>query len=153
MSLNLTSTAFQHNTVIPARYTGDGLDESPPLHWSAPPEGTESFALICHDPDAPAGDWSHWVLFNIPADTRDLSANQPASPTLDHQAIQGKNDFGRVGYGGPAPPRGKMHHYHFQLYALDKKLELASSTTKNQLEHAMKGHILDCGELVGTYSR
>lgn len=153
MSLNLTSSAFQHNTVIPAKYTGDGLDESPPLRWSDPPEGTESFALVCNDPDAPAGDWVHWLLFNLPANARELKANQPTSPTLDHQVIQAKNDFGRLGYGGPAPPRGKTHHYHFRLYALDKKLELASGTTKHQLENAMKGHILDHGELIGTYSR
>jgi Raf kinase inhibitor-like YbhB/YbcL family protein len=153
MSIELTSTAFQKETTIPKQYTGDGADHSPLLRWSEPPTGTKSIALICDDPDAPRGTWVHWVLFNVPPTTRELEEGLPTKGTLPSGAKQGKNDFGNIGYGGPAPPKGKAHRYFFKLYALDVTLDLPPGATKAQLENAMKGHILAEGQLMGTYKR
>jgi hypothetical protein len=151
--MQLTSPAFEPGATIPQRHTGDGKDVSPSLRWSGAPAGTKSFALICDDPDAPRGTWVHWVLFNLPADQAELAEGVPATPELPGGAKQGKNDFGNHGYGGPAPPRGKPHRYIFKLYALDTVLELPAGATKQQLEQAMKGHVLAQGQLMGTYSR
>lgn len=153
MSIELTSAAFQKATTIPKPYTGDGGDKSPPLRWSEPPSATRSLALICEDPDAPRGTWVHWVVFNLPGQTRELAEGTPTTETLPSGAKQGKNDFGNVGYGGPAPPKGKAHHYFFKLYALDTTVDLAPGATKAQLEVAMRGHILAEGQLVGIYER
>ena len=153
MTLQLTSSAFGEGQTIPAKHTGDGQDTSPPLAWSNPPAGTTSFALICDDPDAPRGTWVHWVLFNLPGDLHELKEGVPAEGTLGNGARQGKNDFGNLGYGGPAPPRGKPHRYFFKLYALDTKLDLPAGATKNQLLAAMKGHALAEGQLMGKYQR
>lgn len=153
MSIELTSSAFQKGMSIPKPYTGDGRDLSPALHWSEPPAGTQSIALICDDPDAPRGTWVHWVLFNLPAQARELEEGVPTTETLPSGAKQGKNDFGNIGYGGPAPPRGKAHRYFFKLFALDVALDLPSGATRAQLEGAMKGHILAEGQLMGTYKR
>jgi Raf kinase inhibitor-like YbhB/YbcL family protein len=153
MSIEMTSAAFQQGMTIPKEYTGDGKDQSPPLRWSEPPSGTKSIALICDDPDAPNKTWVHWVLFNLPAQTRELEQGVPATETLPSGAKQGKNDFGKIGYGGPAPPKGKPHRYFFKLYALGAAVDLASGATKAQLEAAMKGQILAEGQLMGTYQR
>jgi hypothetical protein len=153
MSIELTSTAFQNGTTIPKQYTGDGADQSPPLHWSEPRSGTKSIAVICDDPDAPRGTWVHWVLFNLPAQTRELEPAVPTTKALGNGAKQGTNDFGNIGYGGPAPPKGKPHRYFFKLYALDVSLELPPDATKAQVVDAMKGHILAEGQLMGTYQR
>ena len=153
MSIELTSTAFQPGATIPKQYTGDGADRSPPLGWSEPPPGTKSLALICDDPDAPGGTWVHWVLFNLPSQARELEEGVPTTETLGNGARQGKNDFGNIGYGGPAPPKGKPHRYFFKLYALAATQDLAPGATKAQLEDAMKGHILAEGQLMGTYQR
>ena len=153
MSIKLTSTAFQAGATIPKEYTGDGADQSPALSWSEPPKETQSFALICDDPDAPRGTWVHWVLFNLPAQTRQLEQGVPTTDTLASGAKHGKNDFGNVGYGGPAPPKGKPHRYFFRLYALDANLDLPAGASKAQLETAMKGHILAEGQLMGKYGR
>ena len=153
MSIELTSTAFQPGATIPTQYTGDGADRSPPLRWSEPPAGTKSLALICDDPDAPRGTWVHWVLFDLPARTRELEEGVAATETLPSGAKQGKNDFGNAGYGGPAPPKGKPHRYFFKLYALDVAVDLPPGATKARLLDAMKGHILAEGQLVGTYGR
>jgi len=153
MSIELTSPAFQTRVTIPKQYTGDGADLSPPLHWSEPPSGTKSLALICDDPDAPRGTWVHWVLFNLPAQTRELEEGVPTTETLGNGAKQGKNDFGNIGYGGPAPPKGKPHRYFFKLYALDVAVDLTPGATKAQLMNAMKGHILAEGQLVCNYGR
>jgi Raf kinase inhibitor-like YbhB/YbcL family protein len=148
MKIELTSTAFSEGATLPTPHTGDGADTSPPLAWSDPPANTTSFALICDDPDAPRGTWVHWVLFNLSADTRVLKeAAEPAGAT------QGTNDFGNLGYGGPAPPKGKPHRYFFKLYALDTTLELPAGATKAQVVDAMKGHILAEGQLMGKYQR
>jgi Raf kinase inhibitor-like YbhB/YbcL family protein len=146
--MQVTSAAFQEGATIPTQYTGDGKDLSPPLSWTGVPQGTKSLALICDDPDAPRGTWVHWVLFNIPSDQKELAGEK-----LPGGARQGKNDFGNIGYGGPAPPKGKPHRYFFKLYALDTTLDLPAGATKAQLEAAMKGHILAEGQIMGTYQR
>jgi len=153
MSIELTSTAFQAGETIPKEYTSDGADRSPALRWSEPPSGTKSLALICDDPDAPRGTWVHWVLFNLPAQARELEEGVPTTETIGNGAKQGKNDFGNIGYGGPAPPRGKAHRYFFKLYALDVAVDLPPGATKAQLMDAMKGHFLAEGQLMGNYRR
>jgi Raf kinase inhibitor-like YbhB/YbcL family protein len=153
MSIEVASSAFQAGGTIPKEYTGDGADQSPPLRWSEPPSGTKSLALICDDPDAPRGAWVHWVIFNLPAEARELGAGVPTTQTLSNGAKQGKNDFGNIGYGGPAPPKGKPHRYFFKLYALDVPLDLSPGATNAGLMTAMNTHILAEGQLVGTYRR
>jgi len=153
MALELTSAAFQGGQPIPRQYTGDGRNLSPPLTWRDPPAGTRSLALICEDPDAPRGTFTHWVAFNLPADSHELGEGVPGEGTLPNGTAQGTNDFGRVGYGGPSPPPGKPHRYIFTLYALDGPLNLRPGATKGQALAALKGHVLGEGQLVGTYGR
>ncbi len=152
MEIKITSSAFEEGGMIPAKYTCDGADFSPPLQWDAVPEGTKSIALICDDPDAPMGTWVHWVLFNMPAEANELAENIPAEETLPNGAMQGVSDFGRIGYGGPCPPSG-THRYFFKVYALDTKVDLQAGTDKRQLLKAMEGHILEQGQLIGKYKR
>jgi Raf kinase inhibitor-like YbhB/YbcL family protein len=152
MTLQITSSAFSEGEIIPKRYTCDGPDVSPDLAWNGVPEGTESLALICDDPDAPMGTWVHWVLFNIPPGESELPAEIPPDKILASGARHGINDFRKSGYGGPCPPGG-THRYFFKLYALDTVLDLDSSITKDKLEKAMKGHILAEGQLMGKYKR
>lgn len=149
----LTSPAFEDGTPVPAQYTADGKDVSPPLKWSNVPEGTRCLALICDDPDAPRGTWVHWVLYGLPTDAVELPEGVPATDTLVNGASQGKNDSKRIGYRGPAPPRGKPHRYFFKLYALDSRLELKPGATKQELLDAMDGHVLAEARLIGTYQR
>ncbi len=149
--MHLTSTSFQEQ--IPAKYTCSGANLSPHLAWSAPPTATASFTLIVTDPDAPRGTWVHWVLYNLPAGTWALPEGLPALSQLPDGALQGRNDFGEIGYGGPCPPPGPPHHYIFTLYALDAKLNLPVGATRAQVEAAMKGHILASGRLVALYQR
>ena len=151
-TMELTSSAFSANQQIPSKYTCDGDDISPPLSWNEPPAGTQSFALICDDPDAPVGTFVHWVWFNIPADTREIpeSISNEANPSVG--GIQGKNNFGKLGYGGPCPPGGN-HRYFFKLYALDTQLSLEAGANKAQVLEAMEGHILANAELIGMYQR
>ena len=153
MALSLSSIAFQGGERIPVKYTCEGQDVSPPLIWSEPPQGTQSLALIVDDPDAPGGVFTHWVLFNIPPDSGELPEAMPTLAQLSSGALQGKNDFGRIGYGGPCPPPGRPHHYCFTLYALDRVLDLKGGVSKKQVLDAMHGHILAQGELTGTYQR
>jgi Raf kinase inhibitor-like YbhB/YbcL family protein len=152
MDIKITSSAFEEGGLIPAKYTCDGADISPPLQWDAVPEGTKSIALISDDPDAPVGTWVHWVLFNLPAETRELAENTPADRTLPNGAGQGTSDFGRIGYGGPCPPSG-THRYFFKIYALDVELDLAAGARKAALLKAMEGHIIGQGQLIGKYKR
>ena len=152
MAFVLKTTAFPESGLIPKKYTCDGTDVSPALSWNTPPEGTQSFALIADDPDAPVGTWTHWVIWNIPAKTMALPESM-AKTEEAFGALQGKNDFKRIGYGGPCPPPGKPHRYFFKLYALDTRLELKAGASKAELERAMKGHILAQAELVGKYAR
>ncbi|MBW4650624.1 MAG: YbhB/YbcL family Raf kinase inhibitor-like protein [Kastovskya adunca ATA6-11-RM4] len=150
--MKLESNAFTAEGMIPSIYTHDGKDMSPDLRWDSPPTGTQAFALIVDDPDAPNQTFVHWVLYDLPAEIRQLAAGIAATPTLEGGGTQGKNDFGNLGYGGPYPPSG-VHRYFFKLYALDRELGLASGATKAQLEAAMDGHILAMGELMGRYAR
>jgi Raf kinase inhibitor-like YbhB/YbcL family protein len=151
--LTLSSSAFASGERIPPKFTCSGADISPPLLWDAPPAGTRSFALIADDPDTPAGTWVHWVLFDLPGDARELAAGVEKQPELESGARQGRNDFGKIGYGGPCPPPGKPHRYFFKLYALDAKLALKSGSTKAAVEKTMQGHILAQGELLGRFGR
>ena len=153
MALTVSSSAFKEGDRIPAKYTCQGQDVSPSLAWSEPPAGAQSFALIMDDPDAPGGVFTHWVLFNIPSDSRNLPEAVPTQAELASGVVQGKNDFGRTGYGGPCPPPGRPHQYQFTLYALDQPLDLRGGTSKKQLLSAMEGHILGQGQLTGTYQR
>ena len=152
MSLSITSTAFKQGERIPSKYTCDGSDVSPGLEWSDVPEGTRSFTIIADDPDAPVGTWIHWVLYNVPGETRTLPEAVPPDANLPDGSRQGKNSWGRPGYGGPCPPGG-THRYFFKLYALDTVLELRSGVSEDDLLKAMKGHILAEAELMGLYSR
>ncbi len=152
MEIKITSSVFKNDGLIPSKYTCDGEDVSPPLQWEALPQGTQSIALICDDPDAPMGTFVHWVLFNLPAGVKKLAENIPAGKTLDNGASQGITDFGRIGYGGPCPPSG-THRYFFKIYALDTELDLPAGSRKSQLLKAMEGHILAQGQLVGKYKR
>lgn len=149
--MHLKSSAFSTNDLIPAKYTCDGEDLSPALSWDAPPAGTQSFVLIVDDPDAPMGTFVHWVLYNLPPDLQHLP-EQTTANNLPQGALQGKNDFKRMDYGGPCPPSG-THRYFFKLYAIDQVLSLPAGATKAQVLQAIEGHVLASSELVGRYSR
>ena len=155
MAFALHSSAFAPGAEIPRRHTCEGEDVSPPLAWSDPPPGTQSFALIVDDPDAPdpkapKRTWVHWVVYDLPADARSLV--EGAGPSLPSGARAGKNDFGRAEWGGPCPPIGR-HRYFHKLYALDTRLGDLGAATKAALERAMEGHVLGRAELVGTYEK
>lgn len=150
--MKLTSGAFKEGATIPEKYTCDGEDISPQLSWIDVPEGVKSFALISDDPDAPMGTWVHWVIYNIPAETRELPEGIKPDQQLPNSSLQGMTDFHRIGYGGPCPPGGK-HRYYFKLYALNTKLGLSSGASKKEVEKAMQGHILAQAQLMGTYQR
>ena len=151
-TMKLISPAFSHNESIPTRYTCDGENISPALAWSDAPAGTQSFALIVDDPDAPKKVWVHWIVFNIPVTVEHIIENQGA--TGEEVAFtQGSTDFnGAQKWGGPCPPNG-THRYHFTLYALDTMLDLPAGATKEELLSAMHGHILEKTTLIGTYQR
>lgn len=153
MSMAVATTAFSPGGAIPRSYTCDGTDASPDLSWSGAPGGVQSFALIADDPDAPAGAWTHWLIWNIPAQDKALPKGVPTEESLDNGARQGRNDFRRIGYGGPCPPAGRAHRYFFKLYALNAKLSLGPGANRRELEEAMKGHVLAHGELMGKYGR
>ena len=152
-ALDLSSPAFPAGGEIPATYTCDGSDHSPTLSWANVPAGVKEFALIMDDPDAPGGVWVHWVLYGIPADVRSLPERVPARDDVPSIGVQGRNDFNRIGYGGPCPPRGPAHRYSFRLYALDSALSLRPGSTKARLLDAMEGHILEQAGLMGRYAR
>ena len=147
MSIQITSMAFNEGDKIPRISTCDDQNVSPPLDWTGVPTGTVSVALIMDDPDAPSGTWVHWVLYNIPAETTSLEQGKTGGGT------DGKNDFSKLGYGGPCPPRGSNHRYYVKVYALDIKLDLKAGATKAQVESAMRGHVLVQGQLMGKYAR
>lgn len=150
--MHLYSPEFLMGTSIPFKYTCDGENHSPPLTWQDPPAGTKSFALIISDPDAPNGTFTHWVLYNLPADLRQLPERIPNQDTLSDGSRQGKNDFDQVGFGGPCPPNG-THRYFFKLHALDQSLDVPPGASKEEVLQAMEGHVLDAAELMGLYGR
>src|SRR5712671_5190520 len=150
--ITLTSVAFKEGQSIPRTYTCDGVNISPPLEWTGVPKTATTLAIIVDDPDAPAGTWVHWVLYNLPADNIGVVENVPASENLKAGGFQGKNDFGKFGYGGPCPPSG-THRYVFKIYALDVDLPLKAGATKADVMKAMEGHMVLQGQLIGTYRR
>ncbi len=151
--MKLTSPFFADGEPIPRQFTADDADVSPVLNWQGAPAGVKSFALICDDPDAPAGTWVHWLIYRIPPEATGLQAEAPRSGALPNGARQGVNSSGAIGYEGPAPPAGQVHHYSFRIYALDAMPDLKPGATKEQLMAAMEGHILAQGELTGLYKR
>ena len=153
MAFEVESPAFTEKTEIPQKYTCDGQDISPPLSWKNPPQGAKSLVLISDDPDAPPGTWVHWVIYNLPGNVTQLEEGVPKTETTLQGGTQGKTDFGSVGYGGPCPPAGPVHHYHFKVYALDTALSLPPAATKADVLVAANGHILAQAELVGIYKR
>jgi Raf kinase inhibitor-like YbhB/YbcL family protein len=149
----LQSPAFAPGQPIPAAYTCTGADKSPPLTWDRLPPATKTIALIVDDPDAPAGNWNHWALFNLPAKEKGLAEGIAQGNPLPNGASQGINSFGKPGYNGPCPPAGSAHHYHFRLLALDSSLDLPPTATAAELEQATRGHVVASAELVGTFGR
>jgi Raf kinase inhibitor-like YbhB/YbcL family protein len=153
VSLELQSPDFTAGGNIPKQFTCDGANISPALSWNAPPAATQSFVLIADDPDAPVGTWVHWVIFDLPANLRALPQDFPKNEQSADGSRQGRNDFGKIGYGGPCPPPGKPHRYFFKLYALEAKLNLMPGATKKDVERAMQGNILAQSEDTGRVSR
>ena len=151
-SFTLSSSAFDHEKLIPPKYTCDGENTSPPLEWANVPDKSKSFALICDDPDAPAQTWVHWIIYNIPADYRELSDSVKSGREIEAGIHQGTNSWGDISYGGPCPPSG-THRYFFKLYALDSKLDLEGLVDEERLLKEMEGHILAQTQLMGKYSR
>lgn len=150
--MQLKSASFGDGAGIPSRYTCDGTGVSPGLEWSGAPAATRSYALIVHDPDAPV-DFTHWLAYDIPTDVHQLAEGASTNGAMPHGALEGMNGFRSMGYGGPCPPPGKPHRYIFLLYALDTTLGLAAGATREQLESAMRSHIVASGRLTGTYGR
>jgi len=151
--MELSSSAFTEGGLIPAQYTCDNKNVSPPLKWSGVPTGAKSLALIADDPDAPSGTWVHWVLYDLPPTATELAEDVPKSQYVAAGARQGLNDFRHLGYGGPCPPPGKPHRYFFKLYALDAALDLKPGAAKKDLERAMEKHVVAHAQLMGTYKR
>ncbi len=151
-ALTLTSSAFENGALIPERYTCSGDNKSPALKWTGVPPTARSLALILDDPDAPMGTFVHWVVYNLSPTVKGLPEGVSASASVE-DGEQGVNGRGAIGYTGACPPPGKPHHYQFRLYALNQKLELKTGATAQQVEAAMKGHVLGSAELVGIFGR
>lgn len=149
--LDIESSVIKHKGYIPDRYTCEAQNFSPSLSWSNVPSNTKTFVLICDDSDAVFKSWVHWVIFNIPKDVRGIKENISAEDLALEGIIQGKNDFGKLGYGGPCPPKGKPHKYFFKLYALDESLSLEEGVTKKDILEAIEGHILAETKLMAFY--
>lgn len=151
--MELTSSAFNQGEEIPSSFTSDGENVSPELSWKDAPAQTKSFALIVHDPDAPmAGGFTHWVVYNISRDAGHVEQNVPQEEQIKGLGMQGKNDGGKIGYTGPAPPSG-THRYFFWLYALDTMLDVGPGAKHKEISFAIKGHVLAQAELMGTYEK
>ncbi len=153
MAFNISSTAFEYGASIPVDHTCDGDDVSPPLRWDGESRETVTFALIMEDPDAPGGTFSHWIVYNLPADCHELEKIIPVQKNLENRAIQAKNDFGKIGYKGPCPPGGEEHRYFFRIFALKKKLPPESINNGTQFYEAVNGFILGKAEYMGKYYR
>jgi len=153
VSFAVKSEGFSNGGEIPRKYACTGENVSPALGWTETPANAHALALIADDHDAPGGTWTHWILWNLPAHATSLPEGTPTSETLDNGARQGRNDFGRIGYGGPCPPPGKPHRYFFRLYALDAALDLKAGASRNELDSAMKAHIVAQAEWMGLFKR
>jgi len=149
----MRSAAFTEGETIPRRFTCEGANISPALRWTEPPDGTRSLALVVEDPDAPGGVWTHWVVYNLPAQARELPENLPRQDELPGGGAQGRNSFGHTGYGGPCPPPGNAHRYFFRLYALDTRLSLQPGATRQEVQAAAKEHVLGEAQLMGRFKR
>ena len=152
MKIKITSPAFEEGGLIPTKYTCDGSNISPPLKWDFVPPGTESIVIICEDPDAPSGTWIHWILFNLPAECRELAENIPDDETLHDGTRQGINDFGSIGYSGPCPPWG-THRYLFKIFALNESIDIVHLVDKKILTLTIEGRIIAEGCLTGIYRK
>lgn len=152
MAFRIESDVFNEGEMIPVKFTCDGENISPPLKWMDAPEATKSFVLIFEDPDAPAKTWTHWLLYNLPANQTGLRESVQNLKKFDNGALHGINDFKKYGYGGPCPPRG-THRYFFKLYALDCELDVDHGSTRKRLLETIEGHILGKAELMGRYKR
>jgi len=153
MTFSISSSSFSQGGEIPRKFTCDGADVSPELTWTTPPAGTQSFALIADDPDAPAGTWTHWVLYDLPPQITVVPEGMSKVDEVPSGGRQGRNDFRKIGYGGPCPPPGKPHRYFFKIYAVDRMLNLKPGSSKQEVEQAMQNHILGQAELMGKYQR
>jgi len=153
MALTIRTTAFEKGASIPVEHACDGDNTSPPLNWEGEPKGTVTFALIMEDPDSSGGTFAHWIVYNLPADCHGLEKTIPIEKKLDNGAIQGKNDFGKTGYGGPCPPKGEEHRYSFRIFALKKKLPPESANDAESFYEALKGLVLERAEYTGKYRR
>lgn len=152
MDIKISSPAFQDGEMIPKLYSCEDKNISPPVNWDNVPTGTMSIAIIMDDPDAPVGTWVHWVIYNISPDTLKLEQAVPAEKVLPNGAYQGRNDWGRIGYGGPCPPGG-THRYFFKIFALDTEPDLKPGMNKKELLKAIDGHIISEGKIIGKYKR
>lgn len=152
MDITITSNSFNNEDNIPSKYTCDGDNISPGLNWSNIPNETKSLAIIMDDPDAPSGDFVHWLIYNIPANVNNIQENSSTTKNLPDEVRFGTNSLGRIGYTGPCPPSG-THHYHFKIYALNAHLHLDAGVSKKELLRAMEGHTLAKGEMVKLYKR
>jgi len=152
-TLHVVSGAFNEGDTIPTDFTCDGVNVSPPLRWSNPPASTASIIVVADDPDAPSGDFTHWIVYNLPSTARELPKSVSPVPVLASGAKQGQNDFEKIGYSGPCPPEGPAHHYHFHVYALDKRLGFTDTIKRSDIDTAIEGHIVAQGELTATYGR
>ena len=150
---SVSSPSIEPGAAIGLDFTCMGRDSSPAISWTGAPAATRSFALIVEDPDAPSGTFIHWVAYNVPAGTTALNAGIAQNSAVPGGGIQGVNGFGNIGYNGPCPPPGKVHHYHFRVFALDSTLDIAAGAGAALLESAMKGHVVASAELIGTFSR
>lgn len=153
MAFTLDTKAFPKGGEIPSKYACTGEDVSPALSWSGAPQGTKSFALIVEDPDAPSGTFTHWIVYDLPAEARQLPENVSKTDDLSGGGRQGRNDFRRAGYGGPCPPPGKPHRYFFKLYALNSPLNLPAGASRREVEDALRGHVIAQAELMGKFGR
>jgi hypothetical protein len=151
--IELKTASFTPGGFIPKQFTCEGPDVSPALAWTDPPQGTRTFAIIEDDPDAPSGTFVHWLIYDLPANSRGLPEALSGSGQMPGGARQGTNDFSKTGYNGPCPPRGAPHRYFIRLYALDTQLDLRPGATRQELETVMRGHILAQGELMGRFQR
>ncbi|MFW5644864.1 MAG: YbhB/YbcL family Raf kinase inhibitor-like protein [Bacteroidota bacterium] len=151
MAFNLTTPAFEQGASIPEVHSCKGDDTSPLLRWDGEPKGTETFALIMEDPDAPGGTFTHWMVYNLPDDCHELEKVIPIEKHLENGAIQAKNDFGKIGYGGPCPPEGEEHRYFFKIFALNRQIPRESINSREDFLEAIDGYILDEAEYMGKF--
>lgn len=152
MEIEIESRDFKEGEIIPADFTCDGKNVSPQLSWTCSVEGIKTYVLIVEDPDAPSGNFTHWIVYNIPAKINSLMQNSTPTKNVTDEILMGTNDFGRIGYGGPCPPSG-IHRYFFRIYGLDTAVHMDSGATKREILKQIEGHIIARGELMGRYQR